>query len=59
MLMKKRSYNYEKLSEITGYDRATLWRIIRGKTINPRLETVKTIASALGVRVEDIILQDY
>lgn len=58
-LMKKKGYGYTSLSRKTGIDRTAIWKIVNGKTTDPRLETIKTIASALDVRVEDIILQDY
>lgn len=58
-LMKKKGYGYASLSRKTGIDRTAIWKIVNGATTDPRLETIKTIASALGVRVEDIILQDY
>lgn len=57
--MKKKGYGYASLSRKTGIDRTAIWKIVNGKTTDPRLETIKTIASVLGVRVEDIILQDY
>ena len=58
-LMKKKGYGYASLSRKTGIDRTAIWKIVNGATTDPRLETIKTIASALDVRVEDIILQDY
>lgn len=42
------------LAELTGLDRATLWRY-RTDNLRPLLETALRIADALGLPVQDIV----
>ncbi len=42
------------LAELTGLDRATLWRY-RADKLRPLLETTVRIADALGLLVQDIV----
>lgn len=48
-IMKTRNITYEKLSAMSGIPLNTLKNIFRGKTANPRIDTVEAIESALGV----------
>lgn len=44
----------EKLSELTGVHRVTIARIETGDT-SPKAETLKRLADALGVLVDDLM----
>ncbi len=48
---KEKQYSQQKLSDLTGIDRADISRIENGNA-NPSLRTIERIAAALGKRVE-------
>jgi len=45
----------DKLSKLAGVTVHTLTKIESGATSDPRIETLKNIADALGVGVDDLI----
>ncbi len=51
---KKRGLSIEELSEKSGVPIGTLSKINAGITKNPNLETVKAIAYALGITLDDL-----
>ena len=50
--MKRQKITYEKLSELTEISISTLKDILRGKTQNPRVSTIKSISEALNIPIE-------
>lgn len=54
-LMIDENLNIPKLSKKTGISVGRLSEILSGKAKNPRIDTVKKIANALEVSVEEII----
>jgi transcriptional regulator with XRE-family HTH domain len=51
-IMKSRKITYEELSEKSKIPLNTLKNIFRGKTLNPRIDTVEAIEKALGLDKE-------
>ena len=54
---KNKHYTLRHLSQIAGIHYVTLSNYEKGKKI-PKLKTLKKIASALGVKVSDLIEED-
>lgn len=52
---KKRGISQDKLSKLANITLHTITKIESGATLNPRIETVKKIADALGLRIDDLI----
>lgn len=52
---KKKGVSQDKLSKIAGVTYNTIIKIESGATSNPRVETLKQIADALGVKIDDLI----
>ncbi len=52
---EKKGISQDKLSKLAGVTLHTITKIESGATPDPRIETVKKIAQALGVSVEDLI----
>jgi transcriptional regulator with XRE-family HTH domain len=50
--MKARKITYEKLSQTSHIPLNTLKNIFRGKTQNPRIDTMQAIENALGINNE-------
>ena len=56
-LMKNKGITYEDLSTMSNIPLNTLKNIFRGKTQNPRIDTVQAIEKALGLdKSEDIAI---
>ena len=53
-IMKERSINVRKLQELSDVPAPTIRNILYGKTKNPRIETLMSIASALNIKVEEL-----
>lgn len=51
----KKGISQDKLSKLAGTALYTITKIESGATPDPRIETVKKIARALGVTVDDLI----
>ena len=51
----KMAISQDKLSKLAGITLHTITKIESGATPDPRIETVKKIANALGVTVNDLI----
>jgi len=51
----KLGISQDKLSKLAGITLHTITKIESGATPDPRIETVKKIADALGVIVDDLI----
>jgi len=52
---EKKGISQDKLSKLAGITLHTITKIESGATPDPRIETVKKIADALGVSVDDLI----
>ena len=50
--MKQKKITYQSLSEESGIALNTLKNIFRGKTANPRIDTMQAIERALGIENE-------
>jgi DNA-binding XRE family transcriptional regulator len=51
----KLGISQDKLSKLAGITLHTITKIESGATPDPRIETVKKIADALGVSIDDLI----
>jgi DNA-binding XRE family transcriptional regulator len=51
----KHGISQDKLSKIADVTLHTLTKIESGATSDPRIETVKKIANALGVSIDDLV----
>lgn len=54
-LIKSKNLTYRQVSELSGVPAATINRICTGKHNNPKIDTIRKIADALGVTVNDLI----
>ena len=52
---KKLGISQDKLSKLANVTYNTIIKIESGATYNPRVETLKKIAEALGVSIDDLI----
>ena len=52
---EKKGISQDKLSKLAGITLHTITKIESGATPNPRIETVKKIADALGISVDDLL----
>ena len=52
---KKRGISQDKLSKLAGVTYNTIIKIESGSTSNPRVETLRLIAKALNVTVDDLL----
>jgi len=52
---KKLGISQDKLSKLAGMTFHTITKIESGATPDPRIETVKKIADALGVGIDDLM----
>lgn len=57
-LMKKKNMSIYRLSKETGISDSLLGKILNGKVENPRIQTVKQIAKALNVTIDEIVNKD-
>jgi DNA-binding XRE family transcriptional regulator len=51
----KLSISQDKLSKMAGVTLHTIAKIETGSTPDPRIETLRKIANALGVKVDDLL----
>ncbi|CUP62470.1 conjugal transfer protein TrbA [Anaerostipes hadrus] len=54
-LMKEKNMSIYRLSKETGISDSLLGKILNGKVENPRIQTVKQIAKALSVTIDEIV----
>jgi len=54
-LRKAKNLSQDKLSKLADISHATIIKIESGATYNPRVETLKNIADALGVSIDDLM----
>lgn len=52
---KKMGISQDKLSKLAGVTYNTIIKIESGATLNPRVDTLRLIARALNVRIDDLI----
>ena len=52
---KKRGISQDKLSKLAEVTYNTIIKIESGATLNPRVETLRLIAKALGVTVDNLL----
>ena len=52
---KKKGISQDKLSKLADITYNTIIKIESGATYNPRVETLKNIADALGVSIDDLM----
>lgn len=57
-LMKEKNMSIYRLSKETGISDSLLGKILNGKVENPRIQTVKQIAKALNVTLDEIVNMD-
>lgn len=57
-LMKEKNMSIYRLSKETGISDSLLGKILNGKVENPRIQTVKQIAKALNVTINEIVNMD-
>ena len=57
-LMKEKNMSIYRLSKETGISDSLLGKILNGKVGNPRIQTVKQIAKALNVTIDEIVNKD-
>ena len=57
-LMKEKNMSIYRLSKETGISDSLLGKILNGKVENPRIQTVKQIAKALNVAIDEIVNKD-
>lgn len=57
-LMKEKNMSIYRLSKETGISDSLLGKILNGKVENPRIQTVKQIAKALYVTIDEIVNMD-
>ena len=57
-LMKEKNMSIYWLSKETGISDSLLGKILNGKVENPRIQTVKQIAKALNVAINEIVNMD-
>lgn len=57
-LMKEKNMSIYRLSKETGISDSLLGKILNGKVENPRIQTVKQIAKALNVTIDEILNMD-
>jgi len=57
-LMKEKNMSIYRLSKETGISDSLLGKILNGKVENPRIQTVKQIAKALNVTIDEIANMD-
>lgn len=57
--LKENNITYEQLSELSGIPLNTLKNVFRGKTQNPRIDTMQAIERALGLDNEIPTIPDY
>lgn len=53
-LAADRGMHIDEVASTAGIAKATLYRILTGGIASPRLATVKSLASALGVKLEKL-----
>lgn len=51
----KKKISQDKLSKLAGIAFHTIAKIESGATPDPRLDTMKKIANALGVKIDDLV----
>jgi len=54
-LREKKGLSQDRLAKLADIANNTIIKIEQGKNINPRLDTLKRIAKALDVSVDDLI----
>jgi transcriptional regulator with XRE-family HTH domain len=52
---RKKGLSQDKLSKLAGITLHTITKIESGATLDPRVETVKRIADALGCSVDNLL----
>jgi len=52
---EKKGISQDKLSKLAGVTLHTITKIESGATPDPRIETVKKIADALGISVDELL----
>ena len=57
-LMKEKNMSIYRLSKETGISDSLLGKLLNGKVENPRIQTVKQIAKALNVAINEIVNMD-
>lgn len=57
-LMKEKNMSIYRLSKETGISDSLLGKILNGKVENPRIQTVKQIAKALNVTIDEFVNMD-
>lgn len=53
--MEKEKITMNQLSKKSNVGYATIYDILNGNVINPRVDTLKRIVNSLGLKIEDVI----
>lgn len=54
-LKKEKKMTSQQISDISGVPKSTIDKILVGSSKDPKLETLRAIANALGCRIEDFL----
>jgi transcriptional regulator with XRE-family HTH domain len=54
-LCEERNISINKLATLSGLTQSTIDSILKGKSRNPRLSTIKKICSGLGISLKDFL----
>lgn len=58
-IMKEKKIRNTDLFMRTGVHFSRIGDILRGRTLNPQINTVKRLAVGLGVSIDDLMSEDY
>lgn len=54
-LMKRQNITMYRLSKLSGMPESSINRLVWGNTPNPRVNSLKRIADALGVKMDELM----
>ena len=57
-LRREREWSGQKLADLAGVSRMTIFRIEKGRTSGVRLDTLESIAKVLGVSVQELLSEE-
>ena len=54
-LRKTSGLSLEKIGKATGHSKAHMWELETGKTLNPRLSTLRSLAKFYGMTIDELL----
>lgn len=57
-LRKLHNYSYDRLAKISNVPNSVLWRIEKGTTADPTLQTLINLVKIFNVTLDDFIFKD-